>query len=134
MKNSEVAVLKHKQGYNCAQAVLCTYADRLGLDEDVAYKIAEGFGFGMGRLANTCGAVTGMFMVLGLANSNFNEIGKTKMKTYADVNSLAEEFKNMNGSIMCRDLKGLETKTPLRSCDGCIMDACAILDKYLEEK
>lgn len=134
MKNSEVAVLKHKQGYNCAQAVLCTYASKIGIPEEEAYKISEGFGFGMGRLANTCGALTAVFMVLGMLNSDFDTIGKTKMKTYDDVYRLALEFKEKNGSIMCKDLRGLETKKPLRSCDGCIMDACDILDKYLEEK
>ena len=59
---------KHKSGYNCAQAVACAYCDLVGIDEETMFRIAEGFGFGMGMM-DICGAVTGMFMVMGLDNS-----------------------------------------------------------------
>ena len=61
---------KHTRGYNCAQIVLCSYAEELGIDEETLFRISEGFGAGMGGMMQTCGAVTAMFMALGLANSS----------------------------------------------------------------
>ena len=59
-----VAELKdrHARGYNCAQVVLCSYADVLSIDEETLFQISEGFGAGMGGMMETCGAVTAMFM------------------------------------------------------------------------
>ena len=54
----------HNQGYNCAQAVVCAYCDLVGLDRETAYKMAEGFGFGMGCM-EMCGALSGAFMLAG---------------------------------------------------------------------
>ena len=67
-----VAELKdrHARGYNCAQVVLCSYADVLSIDEETLFQISEGFGAGMGGMMETCGAVTAMFMALGLKNSS----------------------------------------------------------------
>ena len=66
MSRVEQAVSCFKGGFNCSQAVLSTYAQDFGLDREAALKLAAGFGGGMGRMAGTCGAVTGAFMVLGL--------------------------------------------------------------------
>jgi hypothetical protein len=64
MTKIEQAVAYFKEGFSCSQAIVAAYAPSLGLDRDTALKIASGFGGGMGRLAETCGAVTGSFMVL----------------------------------------------------------------------
>ena len=48
----EHAIALHQKGYNCAQAVHCTYADLFGIDEQTAYKMSEGFGLGMGMIEN----------------------------------------------------------------------------------
>ena len=69
MKRADKAVEKFVGGYNCSQAVLSAYCDLYGIDELTAFKLAEGFGLGMGGYKDECGAVTGMFMVLGLENS-----------------------------------------------------------------
>ncbi len=66
MSRIENAVSRFAEGYNCSQAVLSAYAEQLGVDGETALKIAAGFGGGLGRMAETCGAVTGAFMVLGL--------------------------------------------------------------------
>ena len=66
MSRVEQAVSCFQGGFNCSQAVLSTYAQDFGLDREAALKLAAGFGGGMGRMAGTCGAVTGAFMVLGL--------------------------------------------------------------------
>ncbi|MGA2258902.1 MAG: C-GCAxxG-C-C family protein [Thermoguttaceae bacterium] len=66
MSRIESGLSRFAESFNCSQAVLSAYAGQLGLDEETAAKIASGFGGGMGRMADTCGAVTGAYMVLGL--------------------------------------------------------------------
>lgn len=123
---------KHTRGYNCAQIVLCSYAEELGIDEETLFRISEGFGAGMGGMMQTCGAVTAMFMALGLANSSGNlQACDTKPQTMKKVRELAAEFEKKNGSIVCRELKGIDTGKVLRSCDGCIEDSIRILGEYL---
>ena len=123
---------KHTRGYNCAQIVLCSYAEELGIDEETLFRISEGFGAGMGGMMQTCGAVTAMFMALGLANSSGDlQACDTKPQTMKKVRELAAEFEKKNGSIACRELKGIDTGKVLRSCDGCIEDGIRILGEYL---
>ena len=123
---------KHTRGYNCAQIVLCSYAEELGIDEEMLFRISEGFGAGMGGMMQTCGAVTAMFMALGLANSSGDlQACDTKPQTMKKVRELAAEFEQKNGSIVCRELKGIDTGKVLRSCDGCIEDGIRILGEYL---
>ena len=123
---------KHTRGYNCAQIVLCSYAEELGIDEEPLFRISEGFGAGMGGMMQTCGAVTAMFMALGLANSSGDlQACDTKPQTMKKVRELAAEFEKKNGSIVCRELKGIDTGKVLRSCDGCIEDGIRILGEYL---
>ena len=123
---------KHTRGYNCAQIVLCSYAEELGIDEETQCRISEGFGAGMGGMMQTCGAVTAMFMALGLANSSGDlQACDTKPQTMKKVRELAAEFEKKNGSIVCRELKGIDTGKVLRSCDGCIEDGIRILGEYL---
>ena len=101
---------KHTRGYNCAQIVLCSYAEELGIDEEMLFRISEGFGAGMGGMMQTCGAVTAMFMALGLANSSGDlQACDTKPQTMKKVRELAAEFEKKNGSIVCRELKGIDT-------------------------
>ena len=123
---------KHTRGYNCAQIVLCSYAEELGIDEETLFRISEGFGAGMGGMMQPCGAVTAMFMALGLANSSGDlQACDTKPQTMKKVRELAAEFEKKNGSIVCRELKGIDTGKVLRSCDGCIEDGIRILGVYL---
>ena len=132
MNRAERAAEYHKKGYNCAQVVLCAYADELGMDEETLFRISEGFGAGMGGMMETCGAVTAMFMALGLANSSGDlQACDTKAQTMGKVRELAAKFKEKNGSIVCRELKGIDTGKVLRSCDGCIEDGIRILGEYL---
>ncbi|MFR7650884.1 MAG: C-GCAxxG-C-C family (seleno)protein, partial [Eggerthella lenta] len=42
---------------------------------------------------------------------------------YRIVRKLVNDFREQNGSTLCPELKGIKTKQPLRSCDGCIVDA-----------
>ena len=68
MTKKELALENHKKGYNCAQAVLCSFCKELGIEEEQAYKLAEGFGLGMGSM-DTCGSLTGLFILIVMKNS-----------------------------------------------------------------
>lgn len=126
------AAENHGRGYNCAQAVACAFCDLFGVSEAEAYRATEGFGAGMGVMS-TCGAVSAMAYLAGLANSdgNIEAPGKTKGKTYKLVREMINEFAGMNKSIICREIKGVDTGVVLRSCNGCVEDAARIAEKYL---
>ena len=127
----EKAIEYHKKGYNCAQSIACSYCSRFGIDEKTAFRMAEWFGLGMGAMED-CGAVTAMAMVTGMKESDGNlESPATKKICYGKVKKMIGEFKEKNGSIICRELKGVETGTPLRSCGGCIKDAVLIIEENL---
>ena len=132
----ETAVEKfEKKGYNCCQAVVCTYSDRFGISEEKVFRLTEGFGLGMGGLMDTCGAVTGMFLTLSLANSagDMENPLATKMDTYGKIREAAAEFKERKGSasVYCRDLKTENGKQPLPCCTSCVETAAAIMDEML---
>jgi C_GCAxxG_C_C family probable redox protein len=98
---------------NCAQSVLATFAPELGLDRDTALRLASGFGSGMARLGQTCGAVTGAIMVLGLRYGYISgEDLVSKEKTYALVQELTARFRACHGSTLCRELLGCDLGTP----------------------
>ena len=80
----------------------------------------------------TCGVISGMAMVVGMKMSDGNlENPRTKRECYRMMQQLIDEFRQKNGSIICREIKGTDTGTVLRSCDGCIEDAVELLDKHL---
>ena len=97
-----------RSGYNCAQSVYMAFSDLYGMDPKMAGIISAPFGGGMGRLREVCGACTGMFLVAGL-QLPADEPSK-KGDSYKLVQELAEEFKTENGSIICRELLGLDHK------------------------
>lgn len=129
------ALENHKKGYNCAQSVLCAYSDLLGVDEKTLFAASEGFGGGMGGMLGTCGAVTGMYMLAGLYNSCKDlQACSSKPATNKMVRELAKEFEEKNQSLICRELKGVDSGKVLRSCDGCIEDATRIVgEKFFRE-
>ncbi len=135
MTNKDKAVNYYKQGYNCAQAVICAYCDIWQLDPESAYRISEGYGGGMGQLGEVCGAVTAMFSAAGLQNSGGTaKPGTTKKDTYGLVKSMAEDFRAKHGTIYCRELLADKSREKQEICEGCVADACDILEKYLLDK
>ncbi len=109
--NIEQAVERFKNGFNCCQAVVGSYCEQFGLDSELAFKVATGFGGGM-RMGETCGAVTGAFMVLGLKYGNTTaEDKESKAKTYKMVVEYTNRFKARNGSVMCKELLGIDIST-----------------------
>ena len=131
MTRPEKATQLHHQGYNCAQCIACAFSDVLGVDEKTMFMASEAFGAGMG-CTKTCGAVTAMGLVIGMKESDGNlEKPGTKGHSYRLMRQAIGEFEKMNQSVICRELKGIDTGKVLRSCNGCIKDAATILDKIL---
>jgi C_GCAxxG_C_C family probable redox protein len=113
MKKAEVAVSVFKDGFNCTQAVFSTIAPEHGLDGGTAARAATAFGGGLARRGETCGAVTGALMAIGLARGNNRPADKeVKERTYELAREFIKRFESRNGSIACRELLGCDISTP----------------------
>ncbi len=92
-------------GYNCSQAVCLAFADELKMDREALLLLSSSFGGGMGRLREVCGAVSGMYIVLGAMRGYSAPTDyEGKKRLYAEIQELAEIFKDEYGSIVCREL------------------------------
>jgi C_GCAxxG_C_C family probable redox protein len=102
---SDIAAQKFKDGYNCAQSVFFSFCDDLHVNKDIALKLACGFGAGMGRKQEVCGAVTGGIMVLGMkyGRGEKEDISATE-KTYPKIREFMDKFKKRQGNYICRHL------------------------------
>lgn len=100
------------QGYNCCQSVIGAFCEDFGMDFDTMMRLSSSFGGGMGRLREVCGACSGMFMVAGLSTGAAKP-GNSQERSvnYAQVQRLAQRFREQNGSIVCKELLGLAPKT-----------------------
>ncbi len=148
MTRGQKAAAMFREGYNCSQCIIGAFADLLGEESATALKAAAPFGGGMGRLREVCGAVSGMFIVLGITDNALDVSDKEAKKAlYEKVQLLAERFAKENGSIVCRELLALRTgkqspepeeRTPeyykARPCPGIIESAADILEAFLAEK
>lgn len=139
------AIALFEKGYNCSQAVFMAYADLYNIEQETAAKIATSFGGGMGRMREVCGAVSGMFLVLGLHYPFTDTNDKTAKNTnYKAVQRLANQFKSEMGSYICADL--LQKKRELESsisenrtdkyyaerpCTKCVRIAAEIVGKEI---
>ncbi len=147
MTRREMAMANFMKGYNCSQSVVLAFADMLPVNESDLLKMASSFGGGMGRLREVCGSVSGMFIVIGLLYGyDGPETGQVKAEHYKRVQELAHRFEEKHGSIVCRELLGLNVKreapTPeartkeyykKRPCPEIIGDAAEILEEYIKE-
>ena len=125
--------------FNCAQTVFSLFAPELGLDENTALKIASGFGGGM-ACAETCGAVTGSYMVIGMKHGHSIPDADAKANTKMKIQKFNENFKKHHGSLICKELTGYDISTPegnfeasqsgvfLHVCPNFIKTACNILE------
>jgi len=146
MSGSERAAELFSGNYNCSQSVFMAFGERFGVDENRAARIAGGFGGGMGRMGEVCGALSGAFMVLGLANMGepADDPGR-KALTYDKVSELAKRFSSRHGSTRCRDLLGVDISTPdghreakerglyTSLCPQFVLSAAEILEEMLDE-
>ena len=137
-----------RKGYNCSQSVLMAFGDITGLDDDTAARLASSFGGGIGRMREVCGVVSGAAMVLGLVRGYSDPGDREAKKThYALVRAFADRFRELNGSIICRELlSGVQT-TPggdpearsseyykKRPCPDLVRQAAELLDEMLVQK
>jgi len=142
---TEEALDTFRSGLNCAQAVLTAYSPDLNFDKSLALNISCGFGAGMGRLQETCGAVTGSFMVIGIYNgSKYAENNDKKEESYSMIQEFSEKFKRIHGSTDCRSLLKCDLKTEEGQrfarennlfgtlCEKCISDSIAILGEIIK--
>lgn len=147
MTRGERAAQNFSNGCNCAQAVFLAFSDLTGMEEATAVRLTSGFGGGMGRLREVCGAVTGAFMVIGLLYGS-SEIPshEEKCALYGRIQEFADRFRRANGTYLCRELlDGVavdksahpEARTPeyyrRRPCGELVRCAAELLEDYLRE-
>lgn len=138
------AINYFKSGYNCAQSVVLAFKDDLGFDENLASEISVGFGGGMGRLQEKCGAVTGAFMVIGLCNSKmYQDNISRKNHSYAMIQQFDQKFKSIHHTTQCSELLkcdlrsdeghafAIENKLFEKVCEKCITDAIGIVEELV---
>jgi C_GCAxxG_C_C family probable redox protein len=142
MKRVEKAIGLYKEEFNCPQAVLCAYADELGLDQETALKIASPFGGGIARNGKICGAITGGLMVIGLKNwDSQKEREASKAGVYKISNQFMDEIKKRNKTLDCEELLGISVSTAegralvkennlnVKVCHKVINDVVSVLEK-----
>lgn len=142
------AVEFFKSGYNCSQSVVAAFADMYGFTQEQAVRMSASFGGGIGRMRETCGAACGVFLLAGLETGATEAADRAgKAANYAVVQELAAEFKKRNGSLICRELLGLNKKDPVstvpeertaqyyskRPCAKMVEQAARIWVDYLEK-
>ena len=125
-RKMEAAEKKASGKYNCAQAVLCTYSDLTGIDEETSKNLCTSFAAGMGNMEGTCGALVGAGIALSM-------ITKNKVKSMKGMKQMMQKFQDRNHSTTCKILKGVETKQVLRECPLCVADACEFLEELIEK-
>jgi len=138
-QRGDKAVAYFLDGYNCAQAVFMSFAEDMGISVEEAAKLASPFGGGIGGMRETCGALTGSFMALGLLKG-FSDTGKNGVKPalYEKVKGLAEKFKEEETSTICREIlvaraNGAAPHTPESPCTYCVRIAAQNLEMLIND-
>ena len=117
---SERAVLLKQGKSNCAQAVALAFSDITHMSEEDIFKIAQAFGGGLGGMDGHSGAA----VIIGLLYDD-------KKTAMMKIRNISEAFKDRNKTLICRELKGIDTGEAKRSCDDCVRDAVEFLEKEL---
>ncbi|MCM1106465.1 MAG: C-GCAxxG-C-C family protein [Blautia sp.] len=147
MTRREKAMSLFEQGYNCTQSVVLAFADLFGIPEETLAQLVSAFGGGMGRLREVCGSMSGVFFVTGMLYGYHEPKDfEGKKELYAKVQELAGRFEAQNGSIVCRELLGLDHRRDVpepskrteeyykkRPCKELIGSAAELLEKFMEE-
>ena len=147
MSRAERAKEYFLQGYACSQAVALAFADLMNMDEETISKITLPFGGGLGRLRLTCGAVSGMALVIGALCSKSENTPENKKEVYAITQELCKKFQAETGSLICGELLS-QMKVPVevggtaeprtqeyykkRSCADMVALAVEILEEYIK--
>ena len=123
----DAAEKKRCGSHNCTQAVLCSYCDLTGIDEETSRNMTTAFAAGMGNMEGTCGAIVGAGIALSL-------ITKDKAKAMKGMREIMTRFEERNKATQCKLLKGVETKQVLRECPDCVADAAEFLEDIINTK
>lgn len=132
MDRVEKALELREKHYSCAQAVVCSFADMLDVDEQVLFKIAEGFGFGMGAGQCVCGAVSGAVMVSSLLKSS-GQPGNMEslMGSLERSRLLTEQFEKSHGGLTCKEVKSQDQERSYEICTDYVVDAVKLVEEIL---
>ena len=144
-QTEENAISLFTSGLNCAQAVLTAYSEKLNIDKNLAINISCGFGGGMGRLQETCGAITGAFMVFSIYNGKkYVENSVKKIMSYSMIQDFNSKFLEIHGTSICRELLNcdLTTKEGLEFmhkhdlsknvCEKCIRSSVHLIEELID--
>lgn len=147
MTHAEKAIALFKEGHNCSQSVFLAFEDMYEMDHTMAVRLSSGFGAGMGKLREVCGALTGAFMAASILYG-YEDISDTeeKKRVYAMIQQIAARFEEERGTIICRELLGLKKGEDLeepavrteeyytsRPCAALCGLAAQALDEYIRE-
>lgn len=141
----ESAVRAFLEGCNCAQSVLYPFSADLGIDPALGLRMASGFGGGMGRSGEVCGAVTGAILALGLRFGGPRKGDRASIETvYEKTRALLREFRSKRGAVLCRELLGgcdlstdeghrafKDRDLRNRTCRPCVETAASLLEELL---
>ena len=129
------------QKFNCSQSVFSAFAPKFGIQDEIALKLASPFGGGTAHQGHVCGAVTGALMVLGLQKGSATL--ETKDETYRLAEEYIKRFKELHGSILCRELTGHDISKPgelekareegvfQTTCPGLVKDAAELVAEFI---
>ena len=135
---------KFKNGYNCSQAVFCSFCDEFDCDEKTALSIATGFGGGFGRQGMMCGCLSGAAMVIGMKYGNESKGNpEVRNRTYDKIKEFSRKFEQKFGEMNCADLIKLRLDNPddrqiaadknifAIKCSAIVRETAAMLQEYV---
>lgn len=143
MNNTKKALKFFSSDFNCSQSVIAAFSENFGVKEKDAFKVASGFGGGIGRTQDICGALTGAIMVLGCRYYNENDVAGSKEIIYGKTKELISRFKEIHKKTDCLELTGVDFNKEggfelfktlnihENKCNGYIKDVCKILEEII---
>lgn len=147
MDKSQKAAGYMKTGYNCSKAIVKTYAEDVGINEEEIVKIASVLGGGIGRTGHVCGAVSGAALIIGAKfGSTDNTKLESKDKAYQKGRELLERFAAENKSILCSEIIGYDINSKeglmqarqagvfAQKCPRFVASAARILEAIISEE
>ena len=146
MNEIERANSYFEKGYSCSQAVLAAHAPELGMDEDMALRVSQAFGGGIARMGETCGAVSGALMAIGLKHGwGSTDDAEAKDHTYDLAAQFIEAFKERHSTVVCNELVGYDVTKPEEKerareegvfdtvCSQVVRDATELVEQFLND-
>ncbi len=139
----QLATTRFARGFNCAQSIFSAFAGEDDISEDLALRLAAPFGAGLGRAGETCGALSGALLALGLRYARSSPEHKDEI--YAITREFIEQFRQIHGTILCRELVGHDISTPeglqaaraanafAEVCPGVVEETSKVLEKFIAE-